>query len=92
MIGQKREMRTSLEEADDEMEWKRGTELHVEGGVGAQEVGALDDSVVRSANSTSAIKRREQTYFKETSTLFDKEGTQVTPKVDSIFTFDDTMR
>lgn len=92
MIGQKREMRTSLEEADDEMEWKKGTELHVEGGVGAQEVGALDDSVGGSANSTSGMKRKEQTNFKETSTSFDKEGTQVTPRVDNTFTFDDTMR
>lgn len=52
----------------------------------------MDDSVVRSANSTSGMERREQTNFKETSTSFVKEGTQVTPKVDSIFTFDDTMR
>lgn len=93
MKGQQRAMRTSLEEAGDEMRWEEiGTEFDVEGGVGAQEVGALDDSVVRSANSTSGMERREQTNFKETSTSFDKEGTQVTPKVDRIFTFDDTMR
>lgn len=70
----------------------KSTEFDVEGGVGAEEVGPLDDSVVRRANSTSGKNTKQITYFKETSTLFVREGTHVTPRVDSRFTFDDTMR
>lgn len=85
-------MRTSLEEAGDEEEMKMSTEFDVVGCVGTEVVRSLDDSVVRGANSTSTITIKYLSDFKETSTLFDKEGTQVTPRVDNRFTFDDTIR